>query len=76
MYIRTMKGTARRFFHPGFGEPATPVREEEQRFKRGAALVTDGLKMAEAATPQLKTQAQQDLLRFMTSLLESVASVG
>jgi hypothetical protein len=71
MYIRTMDRTAPGIFQYRLGEPATPAREEEQRFKRVAALVTDGLNMAKAATPQLKTQAQQDLLRFMTSLLDN-----
>ena len=76
MYIRTMDRTAPGIFQYRLGEPATPAREAEQRFKRVAALVTDGLNMAKAATPQLKTQAQQDLLRFMTSLLDNFFPAG
>jgi hypothetical protein len=48
----------------------------EQRFKRVAALVTSGLKIAVDAIPQLKNPAQQDLLRFMTSLLTNFFPAG
>jgi hypothetical protein len=55
------------------GDAAT--READQRFKRVAALVTEGLKIAKDAIPQLSTSGtntgKQELLRFMTSLLET-----
>jgi len=55
------------------GDAAT--READQRFKRVAALVTKGLEIAKDAIPQLSSTrtntAKQELLRFMTSLLET-----
>src|SRR5919109_3468247 len=69
MYIRTAEAPPEGSLRFTLGEPAVAARAAEQRFKRGAVLVTNGLKLAVAAVPQLKTQAQQDLLRFMTSLL-------
>lgn len=43
----------------------------DQRFKRVAALVTEGIKTAKDSIPQLKTPDQKELLRLMTSLLET-----
>ena len=75
MYICATTGP-QRLFHYSLDGAATPTREAEQRFKHVAALVTAGLTMAKAAIPQLKTQAQQDLLRFMVSLLDNFFPVG
>jgi hypothetical protein len=53
------------------GDAGPSSREVDQRFKRVTALVTEGIKTAKDAIPQLKIPAQQELLRFMTSLLET-----
>jgi hypothetical protein len=71
MYIRTTEGSAQEPLQPSLGDAAASSREAERRFKRVAELVTEGLKVAKDAIPHLSTNAQQDLLRFMTSLLES-----
>jgi hypothetical protein len=76
MYIRTGEGATQGALRYTLGDAPPSAREAEQRFKRVAALVTDGLKLAKAAVPQLKTQAQQDLLRFMTSLLDNFFPSG
>ena len=52
------------------GDAVRSSREADQRFKRVAALVTGGIKTAKDAIPELKIPAQE-LLRFMTSLLET-----
>jgi hypothetical protein len=51
------------------GGAAAFSRETDRRFKRVAALLTNGLNTAKAAIPQLTTHGQKELLRFMTSLL-------
>jgi len=71
MYIRTSEGSAPGPLQYSLGDVAASSREAERRFKRVAALVTEGLKIAKEAIPQLSTNAQQELLRFMTSLLEN-----
>src|SRR6266508_322980 len=53
------------------GDAAASSREADRRFKRVAALVTDGLKVSKDAIPQLSANGQQELLRFMASLLEN-----
>jgi hypothetical protein len=53
------------------GDTAISSREANRRFKRVAALVTEGLKTTKDAIPQLSANGQQELLRFMTSLLET-----
>ena len=71
MYIRTTEGPAREPLQYSLGDMPTSSREADRRFKRVAELVTDGLKIAKDAIPQLSTHAQQELLRFMASLLEN-----
>jgi len=71
MYIRTTEGPAQSLLHYSLGDAATSSREADRRLKRIAALVTDGLKTAKDAILQLSTNAQQELLRFVTSLLEN-----
>lgn len=70
MYIQTTEGSAQEPLQHSFGDAAASSREADRRFKRVAALVTEGLKTAKDATPQLSTNAQQELLRFMSSQLE------
>ena len=77
MYIRTIIRPARESLRYGLGEPAPSSRDAEVRFKRVATLVTDGLKTAEAAIPQLSTKPHQaQLLRFLTSLLKEFFPIG
>lgn len=71
MYIRTTDGPAQGPLQHSLGDAAVSSREADRRFKRVAALVTEGLKTAKDAIPQLSTNAQQELLCFMTSSLEN-----
>jgi hypothetical protein len=75
MYIRITGGSAQAPLLYGLGDADASAREAEQRFKLVAKLITDGLKTAKDAIPQLssagKTTGRQELLRFMTSLLET-----
>lgn len=71
MYIRTSEGSPRALLQHVLGDPPTTAHAAEQRFKRVAALVTKGLTMAKDAIPQLSVTGKQELLRFMTSLLET-----
>ena len=71
MYIRTTDGPAQEPLQPRLGDTAISSREANRRFKRVAALVTEGLKTTKDAIPQLSANGQQELLRFMTSLLET-----
>jgi hypothetical protein len=54
--------------HLGDGAVSSP--EADRRFRRVAALITEGLETAKAAIPHLLTNAQRELLRFMASQLE------
>jgi len=60
----------------GFGEPPPSLRDADVRFKRLAKQVTDGLTTAEGSIPQLSTKGQQELLRFLLSLLKDFFPVG
>lgn len=71
MYIRAGESSAQRLLLYTLGDDAASSREANRRFKRVAALVTEGLKTAKDAIPQLSSNGQQELLRFMTSLLET-----
>jgi hypothetical protein len=71
VYIQISEGSAQWPLQYGLGDPPASARETSQRFKRVVALVTEGLKIAKAAIPQLSTHGQQELLRFMTSLLDN-----
>lgn len=71
MYIRTTEGLAQGPLQHSLGDATASSREATRRFKRVAALVTKGLKIAKDAIPQLPTNGQQELLRFMASLLEN-----
>jgi hypothetical protein len=76
MYIRTPDGPAQESLQPSLGDAVASSREAERRFKRVAERVTEGLKVAKDAIPQLSTNGQQELLRFMTSLLENFLPRG
>jgi hypothetical protein len=75
MYIRTTEGPVQEPLQYSLGDAPASSREADRRFKRVAALLTEGLKVAKDAIPQLsttrKTTGKQELLRFMTSLLEN-----
>jgi hypothetical protein len=71
MYIRETDGPAQEALQPSLGDAAASSREAERYFKRVAELVTEGLRVAKDAIPHLSTNGQQELLRFMTSLLDS-----
>lgn len=71
MYIRTTEGPGQQPLQYNLADAPSSSRAAERRFKRVASLVTDGLKLANAAIPKLTNQAPQDLLRFLTSLLET-----
>jgi hypothetical protein len=75
MYVRTTEGPSQAPLQYSLGDMPESPREADRRFKRVAALVTEGLKIAKDAIPQLstpgKTTGKQELLRFMTSLLET-----
>ena len=70
MYIRTGEGAMLGALHYRLGDVSASSREADRRFKRVAAAITEGLKAAKAAIPQLLTHTQQDLVRFMASQLE------
>ena len=76
MYIGTILRPDRESLPYGLGEPAPSPRDAEVRFKRVATLVTNGLKSAEGAIPQLSTKAQQDLVLFLTSQLKEFFPIG
>jgi hypothetical protein len=75
MYIRTTEGSAQKPLRHSLGDATASSREADRRFKRVAAQVTEGLKTVADAIPYLsttgKTTRKQELLRFMTSLLEN-----
>ena len=80
MYIRITEGPAQIPMQYGLGDASSSSQEANLRFKRVTALVTEGLKTAKSAIPQLSTtgkpNARQALLRFMTSLLDSFFPQG
>jgi hypothetical protein len=71
MYIRTNEGATQGGLQYSLGDAVGPARSASNRFKRVAALITDGLKLAVDASPHLATHAQQELLRFITLQLNS-----
>jgi hypothetical protein len=70
MYVQTTEEPAQAPLQYRLGDTAASARDADLRFKRVAALVTEGLKTAKGAIPQLSTNRQQELLRFMLSQLE------
>jgi hypothetical protein len=70
MYIRTGEGSMLGTLPYYLGDVTASSREADRRFKRVAARITEGLKAVKDAIPQLPTNAQQELLRFMASQLE------
>ncbi|HZM90518.1 MAG TPA: hypothetical protein VFF31_28620, partial [Blastocatellia bacterium] len=73
MYIRSIDRSATEATRSNLGDPTS---DANKRFKRVAALVTDGLTIARDAITQLSTDGQKDLLRFMTSLLDNFFPKG
>jgi hypothetical protein len=74
MYIRTTEGPAQVPLQYSLGDAPASSQAVDRRFQHVAALVTEGLKIAKDAIPQLSTGTnigKQELLRFMTSLLET-----
>lgn len=70
MYIRTGEGSMLGGLQYNLSDSTASSRETDRRFKGVAAGITEGLKVAKEAIPQLSTNAQQELLRFMASQLE------
>jgi len=71
MYVRTGDGSMLGALPCYLGDSAASSREADRRFKHVAARITEGLKAVKDAIPQLSTNAEQALLRFMASQLEA-----
>lgn len=76
MYIRTSDGSEQGLSYYSLGDTPTSPLEADRRFKRVAALVTGGLKAAKNAIPHLPGTGQQELLSFMTTLLDNFFPSG
>lgn len=71
MYIRTTDRPLQEWLQYSLGDSPVSTPEADARFKRVASLVTDGLKMAKHAIPELSTGSQREFLGFITTVLEN-----